>query len=130
MAERYRPGTFIHERHGREGSVFVQGLGTCIWSLSYDARTRTGTSEMPEGYCTDMSGAVTLFTRIDPAVVRVITKAGGTVDTIYERVKGTTWTAIADRGPYGHLVEIPESEDARRGPRRRGSALGTGHSRP
>jgi hypothetical protein len=100
-------GTFVHERHGREGSVFVQGLGTCIWSLSYDARTRTGTIEMPEGYCTDMSGAVTVFTRIDPAVVQVITKAGGVVDTTYQRVKDNTWTAIANRPPHGVMVEVP-----------------------
>jgi hypothetical protein len=63
--------------------VFVEGLGTCIWSLSYDAHTRTGTIEMPEGSCTDISGAIALFTRIDPAVVRVITKAGGKLDTSF-----------------------------------------------
>ena len=62
---------------------------------------------MPEGYCTDMCGAITLFTRIDPAVVRVITTAGGTIDTTYERVQDHTWTAIADRPPHGVMVDVP-----------------------
>ena len=106
MAGRYRAGKFVHERQGREGSVFVEGLGTCIWSLSYDARTRTGTIEMPEGYCTDMSGAIGMFTRIDPTVVRVITRAGGQVDTTYERQGPTTWAVISDRPPHGVVVAL------------------------
>lgn len=84
--------------------MYVQGLGTAIWSLSYDACTRIGTIEMPEGCCTDMTGAVKLFTQIDPAVIRVITRAGGKVDTTYER-QGSKWAVISNRPPHGLAIE-------------------------
>jgi hypothetical protein len=77
-----------HRAAGRDGSVCIPALGTAIWSLAYDVRTRTGTITMPASYCTSMDGAVRLFLRLDPEVAHVVTIAGGLIDTTYERVDG------------------------------------------
>lgn len=51
---------------------------------------------MPDGSCTDMSGAINYFTALDPDVKSIITWSGGRADTSY--VRGPDgWTAIPHR---------------------------------
>jgi len=99
-----------HTRTGRDDSVFVAALGTCILSMAYDYRTRIGTIQMPDAYCTNMLGAITLFTQIDPDVRRIVTVAGSTVDTVYVR-RGERWQATSEihHPRVGPLVTLPGS---------------------
>ena len=79
-------------------AVWVRALQTSVLSLAYDFRSRTGTLYMPPDCCTDMSGAIALFKRIDPRVLRVVTMAGEREDTKYERSSMKThWVAVRER---------------------------------
>jgi len=76
----------------RPSSVFVEELVTRAEGVDYDFRTRLGRLFMADGCCCDMGGAIDLFTRIDPRVVKIETLSGDTRDTIYEKV-GSEWQA-------------------------------------
>jgi len=58
-------------------SAVERALCTLVDSVSYDVRKRTGTVKMPPTCCVDMAGVIELFERIDPAVERTETFAGG-----------------------------------------------------
>lgn len=67
-------------------------LMTTIRRMSYDFERRLGVLYLPEGVCTDMTGAIRFFTRIDPEVQQIQTYAGPERDTIYTRT-GKQWEA-------------------------------------
>ena len=77
-------------------SVHRPDLHTSVYRLAYDFATRTGTLFMPPDCCTDMSGALKLFKRIDPDVECIETMAGDYRDTVY-RLQGGTWEAKVPR---------------------------------
>jgi hypothetical protein len=68
-------------------------LWTPVKSLSYEFDTRTGVLVMPEGCCTDMSGAIALFRGIDAEVTRIETYGGAVRDTTYARGPRGKWDA-------------------------------------
>jgi len=77
-------------------SEIERQLCTLVDSISYDVRKRIGTVKMPRTCCTDMSGAIDLFERIDPKVERIETYAGGRRDTFHIRPHpATSGRAIA-----------------------------------
>ena len=68
-------------------------LQCAVHGLDYDFTTRTGTLHMANGHCCDMSGAIAMFERIDPAVETIRTNAGDVSDTAYRR-RGDGWVAL------------------------------------
>jgi hypothetical protein len=64
--------------------------------IEYDSATRTGTIHMRPHGCTDMPGAIRLFTAIDPEVRTIATFAGERPDTSYRRIDGA-WRAFEMR---------------------------------
>jgi hypothetical protein len=44
--------------------------------------------------CTDMTGAIRYFMRIDPGVRVIVTRNDAGVDTVYQREDDGAWTAI------------------------------------
>lgn len=54
-----------------------EDLQTDAISLSYFFPERLGLILLPEGCCVDMSGAIALFTAIDPNVLQIETLAKG-----------------------------------------------------
>jgi hypothetical protein len=63
-----------------------------VQQLTYDFCTQTGKLDLPAANCCDMTGAIKLFTAIDPDVQAIETFAGGEPDTVYSRNRGE-WTA-------------------------------------
>lgn len=88
-----------------------EDLRTAVRWLSYDFETKTGLLFMPPACCTDMSGCIKLFEKIDPAVVRIQTIAGTEADTRYDRIQGE-W--IARRGNQCLGKPQPENLTPRR----------------
>lgn len=76
--------------------VFHRSLVTTIRDLGYDFTTRTGTVRLPDGCCTDMSGCIRLFTRIDRAAQVIHCIAGETHAYSYVRQRGE-WCYCAVR---------------------------------
>jgi hypothetical protein len=60
--------------------------------LEYHWRSRLGRIYLEPLCCTDMTGAIELFTRIDPKVTRIEVYSGGLFDTIYHCEAGA-WVA-------------------------------------
>ncbi|MCL4848100.1 MAG: hypothetical protein KJ066_16280 [Acidobacteria bacterium] len=90
-------------------------LGCFAARLTYDFGTKTGTLALAPDACTDMDGAIALFTAIDPAVQRIETFTSGIRDTTYAR-RGNEWRAFspARRGPdqpAGGAPRPPQSAD-------------------
>ena len=77
-------------------------LMTTIRRMRYDFEQRVGVLYLPAGVCTDMSGAIQFFKKIDPEVHQIQTYSGEQRDTIYTRT-GKQWEAL--RGPRN--VEAP-----------------------
>jgi hypothetical protein len=73
-------------------SVINNELVCAARQLIYDVEERRGFIYVAAGFCTDMSGAIWLFKRVDPHVREVIVVAGGEVDTIYTQL-GQMWRA-------------------------------------
>lgn len=48
-------------------------------AMTYDFETRTGSLLVPRLHCTDMTGCVELFTRIDPNVEMITVDSGDDV---------------------------------------------------
>lgn len=67
---------------------FDRRLMCHVERLAYDLRTRTGYLDLPEGSCSDMSGAIELFQGIDAEVQTIL--AG---DTCYQRRSDGEWVA-------------------------------------
>lgn len=69
-------------------SVRRADLQTSVLAVHYDFLTRTGTLHMAPQCTTDMTGAIALFTAIDPDVQRIETIAGDHLDTAYVYTAG------------------------------------------
>nr|WP_157808485.1 hypothetical protein [Brucella intermedia] len=72
---------------------YHDGMQCYVNCIHYDFHTKTGTVFMEEDACTDMSGCIAFFERIDPYVMTVRTLAGEEEDTIYQRCPGH-WSAF------------------------------------
>ncbi len=59
---------------------------------------------LPEGSCTDMSGAIAVATAIMPNVERIQTWSGGIRDTAYVR-KGNNWAAANFRMSFNQMID-------------------------
>lgn len=82
----------ITPAHDEPAAVWREDLKTSVTKLAYDFAARTGTLSLPPLCCTDMTGAIALFQRIDPQVEQIETFAGGQRDTTYALVFGQ-WQA-------------------------------------
>jgi hypothetical protein len=78
-------------RNQREGTWDDRLVCRVRW-MTYDFRSRTGRLDFPAGDCCDMTGAVSIFTAIDPEVRAIETYAGGEPDVFYRR-NGRGWSA-------------------------------------
>lgn len=63
-----------------------------VRAIFYDFASRQGVIHIDDGDCTDMTGCITLFRRIDPGVTQIQTIAGGRDDTRYAQ-RGGQWVA-------------------------------------
>jgi hypothetical protein len=82
-------------RHSKRGGKWDDRLVCRVQPLVYDARTRIGRLDFPAGDCCDMSGAIKLFTAIDPDVLAIETFSGGEPDTVYRfNARDREWTAF------------------------------------
>ena len=85
------------------------GVGCDVLRLTYDVPTRTGTLWLPETHCTDMTGAINFFKKIDPKV-QVVEVFSGTDHDITYRGFGHRWAVEMDwrrkreRHPPGMLM--------------------------
>jgi hypothetical protein len=69
-----------------------EDLQTSVWSIEYDFIERRGTLRLPPLCCTDMSGCVRLFERIDPGVEAIdVTTPDEHVNTYRRLASG--WTS-------------------------------------
>jgi len=55
-------------------------------SIHYDVLSRIGILNLPEGQCTDMSGAIKFFKNIDSKVRFIFTFSGEKIDTAYGQI--------------------------------------------
>lgn len=65
-------------------------------TVTYDFRSRVGVVNMPEGDCTDMTGAIRFFERMDQDVEMIQTYSGDDLDTVYVK-RGGEWCAVDGR---------------------------------
>jgi hypothetical protein len=73
-------------------------LSTNVRRIEYDFEMRAGFLHMSLGCCTDMSGCIRLFQRIDPNIRVIYTLSGSVEDVAYYREQGTDrWRAIHGR---------------------------------
>ena len=79
----------------KRNAVDCKLLTTVRW-LRYDVQSQCGMVQMDKYCCTDMSGAIDLFQRIDPAVRRIETWADQEPDTLYVK-QDETWQAYDRR---------------------------------
>ena len=77
---------------GNETLYYNPELMSYVKRIEYDYALQCGNVFMPDGTCTDMTGAITLFTRLDPNVKRIDTFADGVLDTRYMLQHGK-WNA-------------------------------------
>ena len=85
-------------KHSKPDGKYDERLMCNVQKLAYDFCTQTGRLDFPEGDCCDMSGAIALFTAIDPGVRQIETFAGGKPDTVYQRDgKGGEWAVLLPR---------------------------------
>lgn len=76
-----------------ERGHYVSWLQCYVLRMSYDFALRTGEVWMPEGSCSDMTGAIEWFSDIDDGVKTIITWAGGKLDTTYIQDDVGIWHA-------------------------------------
>lgn len=67
-----------------ESLYYNRELMSYVRRIEYDYALQCGNVYMPASGCTDMAGAINLFTRIDPNVRRIDTFADGVLDTQYK----------------------------------------------
>ncbi|WP_247997509.1 hypothetical protein [Brucella tritici] len=77
-----------------DSPYYHEGMQCYVNSIHYDFHTKTGTVFMAEDSCTDMSGCIAFFERIDPQALLVRTLAGEEDDTVYRRGP-RRWSAFA-----------------------------------
>jgi hypothetical protein len=65
--------------------VFREDVQCFVRTLEYDFKSKSGVLRLEDGSCTDMSGCIGLFKKIDPEVVKILTVAGHRKDTAYIR---------------------------------------------
>lgn len=63
--------------------VFREDVQCFVRHLSYDFKAKAGILYLEDGSCTDMSGCIGLFKKIDPNVSTILTIAGRRKDTAY-----------------------------------------------
>jgi hypothetical protein len=73
--------------------IWYAKLVTYVNHITHDVRKHVGALYMPSGMCTDMSGAIDLFKRIDPKVRRIDTFSGDQPDAFYIKSANGTWKA-------------------------------------
>jgi hypothetical protein len=74
--------------------VFREDVQCFVRDLGYDFRTKVGVLYLEDGGCTDMSGCIRLFKKIDPDVQTILTIAGRRRDTAYLR-DDDHWRAVS-----------------------------------
>ena len=79
---------------GSEGSQLDQTAMCHIVSFTYHAEIQTGTFVLSEGHCTDMHGAIKIFTRIDPDVRFIVDG-----NTIWARKHRGRWESFRVKNP-------------------------------
>jgi hypothetical protein len=77
-----------------DGRVYDAGLQCSLKRLEYNPETRIGMLWLGDGECTDMSGAIAVFQRIDPEVQTIVTWSGCKQDTAYHRTVAGAWRAV------------------------------------
>ena len=70
-------------RKRNDEGMWDERLKCHVQQVAYDTRTRTGRLDFPEACCCDMTGAIQLFSAIDPEVPVIETFAGGEADTVF-----------------------------------------------
>ena len=85
-------------------NLFSAELMCRVRELRYDFERRRGYMRLPWGNCTDMSGAIALFKRIDPRVREIDTfeedeEGNPLADTRY-RLETSGWQAYLPERPY------------------------------
>lgn len=72
-----------------------------VESVHYDFDTRIGTAVLRDGGCTDMSGTIKTFIRLNPKVqqIRVYTDDG--LDIVYRRVPAGTVQRLRESNSWG-----------------------------
>jgi hypothetical protein len=73
---------------------FHRDLQCFVAEIRYDFILKYGTVVIDDHGCTDMSGCIAFFERIDPAVRFIQTHSGGRPDTAYKRNAVDQWEAI------------------------------------
>jgi hypothetical protein len=68
------------------GRVFHPQMQCFVESVSYDFETRVGVVTLRDGGCTDMSGTIKTFVKIDPKVQQIHVFSDGVLDIVYNRV--------------------------------------------
>lgn len=94
-------------------------LDCYVVSLEYSFQTRTGTLVMKEGSCTNMTGCIALFRRIDPDVRAIATQSGADIDTSYHRDNDGRWVAVTHTRKHlerGEAYDIPWTNKTALGP--------------
>jgi hypothetical protein len=80
---------------GADEGHYVAELWTRVLRVECDYVRHIGRLYLPPTCCTDISGAISFFRRLDPDVQRIHTFSGGEPDTSYEHVGGKEWSAHA-----------------------------------
>jgi hypothetical protein len=75
-----------------ETAKFHRKMQCFVESIKYDFESRLGTVFVHEDGCTDMSGAIATFKRIDPKVEMVVVYSGDDLDIVYQR-RNKDWDA-------------------------------------
>jgi len=73
--------------------IFRDDVQCFVQKLTYDFKTRIGVLVLEDNSCTDMSGCIQLFKKIDPSVEAIQTIAGNRKDTTY-RLVDEKWQAF------------------------------------
>jgi hypothetical protein len=82
-----------------ESEYYIEELKAAVKSISYDFDTKIGNLYMPDMCCTDMSGCIAFFQRIDPRVESIYTFSNGVRDTSYH-LRGGEWRANTAHQAY------------------------------
>jgi len=80
---------------GENDMIFRDDVQCFVKTLNYDFKTRVGQLFLEDRSCTDMSGCIGLFKKIDPDVRAIQTIAGKRRDTYYAIIDGE-WQARTD----------------------------------
>ena len=76
---------------------FIEQLQTSVYEVHYYADRLLGALVLPAGYCTDMTGAIAFFKRIDPRVRQVQVFEERRLDIVYDFTDAEGWVAKMPR---------------------------------